>query len=144
VTVKFPEKRRDEGSHMTMRKRLLGVGFVLAAVLGGGYVTLWLTAPQPPRHRINPDSFTKIKKGMPRTEVEAILRVPAGDYSRIKPDWDVRFDYLPGKHEYWHSDAFSIWISFDDAGLVLSTADYTRQRFEESIFDRLRRALGIR
>jgi hypothetical protein len=81
---------------------------------------------------------------MPRAEVEALLGVRAGDYSRIKPDWDVRFDYLPGKHEYWHSDAFSIWISFDDAGLVLSTADYTRRQFSESIFDRLRRMLGIR
>jgi hypothetical protein len=60
-----------------MRKRLLlGLG-LLALVLLGGYLVLWLTAPS---HRITAEAAAKIRAGMTEQQVEGLLGGLAGVY----------------------------------------------------------------
>jgi hypothetical protein len=60
-----------------MRRRKLLVALAALAVVAAGVVVLW---PQPqPSSRITRENFDRIKVGMSRTEVEAILG-PPGDY----------------------------------------------------------------
>jgi hypothetical protein len=59
-----------------MRRRTLLVALAgLAVVVGAGTVVLW-----PRADRITLENFDRIKKGMRRAEVEAILG-PPGDYT---------------------------------------------------------------
>jgi hypothetical protein len=73
----------------------------------------------PPRHRINRDSFERIRDGMTEKEVESILGRPAGDYSS---GCTFVFDAYHGppdkwvwrQPKRWTGDNGSISIYFDD------------------------------
>lgn len=60
-----------------MRKRGLVTLGLLALVLAGGYLVLWLTAPG---DRVTPENVARLREGMTRAEVEAALGGPPGVY----------------------------------------------------------------
>jgi hypothetical protein len=65
-----------------MRKRLLLSVGLLAALLLGGYLLLWLTAP---RVVVTQETLAKMHVGMTEAEVEELLGGPPGDYTRDQP-----------------------------------------------------------
>jgi hypothetical protein len=136
-------------------KRLLLILGCLAALLLAGYATLRLTAPQ---HQITADNIEAIKKGMTEDEVEAILGVPAGDYSsgqfgghffenEKNPDSDVVTGLELVKKrggKIWAGNETSVWIHFDDSGRVTEKwCHFHAIPTSESFLDKLRRWLGM-
>jgi hypothetical protein len=134
-----------------MRRRTLLVVLVgLAVVVAVGAVVLW---PQPPS-RITRENFARIKEGMSRAEVEAILG-PPGDYrTRLgesqmnfdqswNPDlvdygpavatWQPATDLDTGRRAnfsgaFWISDSMRIDIlSDDESGRVYHPEAYARR-----------------
>jgi hypothetical protein len=94
------------------RRTLLVVLSGLAAVVAAGVVVLW---PRPPS-RVTQENFGRIREGMSRAEVEAILG-PAGDYrtgpSTYHPDLLPFWDYKSVK---WEGNAGAISVGFDESG----------------------------
>jgi hypothetical protein len=114
-------------------KRLLRVlAAVLAGVLAVGASILLVRAwpilfPRPGITRLN---VQRIRRGMTRGEVEAILGGPAGDYRTVATA------YLPEarplgpwaeKEVYadsvWKADTGAVWVRFDFAGRVAGISD---------------------
>ncbi len=92
-------------------KLLALVGLVLAGV------SAFATWPRP--DRITEENYFRIKQGMSRTEVEAILG-PPGDY-RNGPTTNAGPEYLlyrRSRSEDWRGDTGVIRIEFDDSGRV--------------------------
>ena len=63
---------------MKRKTLLFGLGIVAAAVS----VSLMVWVTHQPEHRITGRTFANIEKGMTESEVEQILGVPAGNYTR--------------------------------------------------------------
>jgi hypothetical protein len=72
-----------------MRRRKLVAAAGLAALVAVGAVAMWIG-----RDRVTLENFSRIKSGMPRAEVEAILG-PPGDY-RTVPTAPASLDLLQG------------------------------------------------
>jgi hypothetical protein len=145
-----------------MRKRLLFLVTVLAVVLLGGYLLLWLTAP---RHRITLESFEQIKAGMTETEVEIVLgqvgdESPVGSvHPGIKrfleqirrsgvPDIR-RVSYGPGygsediaRWKTWLGENCCILAGFNEQGKLIDK-HITLRAGEESLLAKLRRWVGL-
>jgi hypothetical protein len=133
------------------RKRLLVVLFALVALAVAGAVTvLW------PWPRVTKESYERIKLGMTRGEVEAILGVPPGDYtggptrsSRLKSEMEIAHDlsWSGGSPEtwgeWWKGDAADVMVRFSPSGLAVWKMYRQREREEqttsENIQWRLRR-----
>lgn len=106
-----------------MSKRFLLVVGLLAAVVLGSYVALWLTRPM---DRITRAEFENIRPGMAVEEVETILGKPTendaeapiimfegGPMSFASPD---RFP--PEKLRQWIGKEHAILVELDDQGRV--------------------------
>jgi len=107
-----------------MRKRLSIAAAVMVGVVGLAYGVAWWFAPV---HRITPDTAKKIHEGMTRAEVEAIFRVPPGDYR--SPDdanlvaWQNPDAFPSGcSFEVWQARNVAVSVCFDQDGKVLSQA----------------------
>src|SRR5262249_3940440 len=92
MSVALPPRNRPKGSSAAvvrgpsreLRAPFLGpvVGVLVLAVVTAGIVIHWTAFLRAPVHSISSQSFNCIKMGMTSEEVEAILGVPPGDYSR--------------------------------------------------------------
>ena len=61
-----------------MKKRILTrLAILLLVTIAGFFAVVWFTLPN---HNINRGAFERLEFNMPRTEVEAILKCPAGNY----------------------------------------------------------------
>lgn len=82
---------------------------------------------QPAAHRINQESFGKIKKGMTQAEVAEILGVLPGNYSRHETPEVSLFvhdfsgnDWTGLRVQTWMSEELWIDVGFSEEGLVLA------------------------
>lgn len=82
-----------------------------------GFAVLWslFSVAQRPRRHINRESFGRIKEGMTRLEVQAVLRLPPGDFTvfkrRLFLTRDVVGEGAPDSAE-WASDEGMIEVVF--------------------------------
>jgi hypothetical protein len=138
------------------RKRLLVVLFALVALAVAGTVAvLW------PRPRVTKESYERIKLGMTRGEVEAVLGGPPGDYTngptragRLEPEEEIAHDVSwPGGSyepwgEWWEGDTADVMVRFSPSGLAVWKRCRQREREEqttsEKILWRLRRTVLLR
>ncbi len=77
--------------------------------------------PEPPAVRINGYTVLRIRLGMTRPDVEAIFRVPAGEYSSLadpnKPDVPTASSHRPDlKWEAWGGDSAVLFVHFGPDG----------------------------
>jgi hypothetical protein len=108
-----------------------GIGFALGiAMLLASLVTCLICTCYPTR--VSQGSYRKLKIGMPRSEVEAILGGPGDELGRLEYD-DVqaeeRLDLLRGSSafelRYWKNDTHQITVIYDANGRV-ATKYYKR------------------
>jgi hypothetical protein len=136
---------------MTRRRLFL---FAALAALGVASTVAFLW----PRPRVTKESYERIKLGMTRPEVEALLGGPPGDYTsgprRPTDDkfvQDVREDVReiwlrPGgtmllpRHERWQGDAGDLGVSFDPAGRALEKYFLPYEREKQTPLDYLLRS----
>src|SRR5689334_22391745 len=134
-----------------MRKPLFLLLGLLALILGGGYLTLWLTTPN---QRITMHTFERIQEGMTLADVEAIIGVPSGDYTtRLSfirfgpPGGDVRaaiFEDMSrwrvraGSWYAWIGDQGMIAVRVNGESKVAERGYYDVYPAEPSFLDRLR------
>ena len=122
-----------------MQIRLLPSSSVLSLLILA--ISAGVTAAQP-AHRINAESYAKIRRGMTEKEIEGIFGVPFGQYTTGKvscviqtmtiaiqhssyrlPDYHLS---SPGglfqmPHKAWIGNEIGIWVYFDEDGRVLTT-----------------------
>jgi hypothetical protein len=118
-----------------MTKRRLvwaAVAVCLALVVG------WATWPVPQRDPVNRANIKRIRAGMTRAEVEAVLGVPPGDYTTI---FDLPRSCISGRRldGWWISNSGELFVDFSPDGLVEKT-DF--RPFGRSLLDRFRAWLG--
>jgi hypothetical protein len=118
-----------------VRKPLLGL-LAVALVLLGAMLPLVL-----PRHcPVNRAACERIKVGMTRTEVEAILVGPPGDYRTLPSDEGldlVRFTSLSApdpNEEMWVGDTGDACVSFTPGGIVAEVSFTEAQPANPSLF----------
>jgi hypothetical protein len=119
-----------------VRKRLLGsAGVILAAA----FVAVWAVKYLERKERlaklarsrlIDREHYDRIKLGMSRAEVEAVLGGPPGDFTTEDvtykaPDGDLAI--FNGPHEYWAGNDGDIWVAFDEQG------DVQRRAFGDAV-----------
>lgn len=150
-------------SERPLRKPLLFLLGLVALLLAGGYLLLWLTAP--PRHRITEESYAQIREGMTESEAEQTLGGPAGDYTRGRavptiqaaldeegrPLWEGDFLLNPGswaqeaRRKTWVGETWAVYVAFDEQGRVKEALKVgTAVPPDTTLLARLRRWLGIR
>jgi hypothetical protein len=121
------------------RRKLLVVLAGLAAMVAAGVVVLW-----PPQNRITQENFDRVREGMSRAEVEAILG-PPGDYSTgptnsFHPVSVISNDLRRveiGPYAFdWRSDDLSVHVLFIDSRVVVADA-YTNKLVAQSPLDNL-------
>jgi outer membrane protein assembly factor BamE (lipoprotein component of BamABCDE complex) len=109
----------------SLRSRWLLVAACLIVAAGIAYLALRSSSP------ISAANLNKIRPGMSRGEVEALLGGPAGDYRRwhvvynavgvVVPEGQPEADeYTSEGHEEWLGDEMYIAVKFDRAGRVES------------------------
>src|ERR1700722_7606055 len=106
-----------------MRRRKVLVTLVGLAVVAVGAFVLW-----PRKHRITRENYERIREGMSRAELEAILG-PSGDYTTgpvllnagTRSVIDIGDDGNP--HDFpateWRGDTASVWVAFSASGDVV-------------------------
>ena len=106
-----------------MRKRsLIILGLLVCLGLGGLVLWSWLTVPA---HRIDRQTFLRIRLGMKKQAVHDLIGGPPGDYSTgptICVDSIVEHAVDPAaaaKVEGWLCDTDAVHVYYDDAGAVV-------------------------
>jgi hypothetical protein len=98
-----------------------------------------------PKHRINEESFQRIKSGMTYAEVEAILGAPPGDH-RVDPDDE---SFVGGSltnspwllcHN-WIGEDLAICVHFYGPQWKVAEAKCYRIKSQQPYLERLRRSL---
>jgi hypothetical protein len=121
---------------MRRRKQLTAAG--LAVLVAVAAFVLW---PRP--DRVTRENFDRVKGGMTRAEVKAILG-PPGDYATGPT---IENPFGPGEHSgdltlpsdlMWKTDSMIVRLCFDDAGQVAGLAWNTLHRDEQSPLENLR------
>ena len=118
-------------------KRQSRLKLILVAWLGLGGIGLylWWTIP---KSGINRASLSRIRKGMTKEQVEAIIGMPPGDYRKDSDQWargmglTVHGGTRGSWTSFWHADEHSIIIEFVDF-------EVSRKRFyivSETIWDK--------
>jgi len=90
---------------------------VTLTVLVLGFTALWslFTLAHRPRRLINRESFGRLEAGMTRPEVQAVLRLPPGDFTVFKRRLFLTRDVVGGDafdSAEWASDAGMIEVVF--------------------------------
>src|SRR5262245_20897752 len=101
---------------IAMKKRLFIALCLLACftfILVGSLWAMWS-----PRHRINEESYQRLRRGMSRNEIIEIFGVPPGDYGPGKVAeyefTDLLGDALIFKFSSkWAADKVEIYVQFD-------------------------------
>jgi hypothetical protein len=106
---------------------LVSAGVILAAA----FVAVWAVKYLERNERlaklarsrlIDREHYDRIKLGMSRAEVEAVLGGPPGDFttedvSYKVPDSDLAI-FTVGPYEFWAGNDGDIWVAFDEQGDV--------------------------
>jgi hypothetical protein len=111
-----------------VRKRLLvSAGVILAAAFVAVCAVKYLErnerlAKLARGRLIDGEHYDRIKVGMSRAEVEAVLGGPPGDFttedvSYKVPDSDLVI-FTEGPYEFWAGNDADIWVAFDERGDV--------------------------
>jgi hypothetical protein len=96
---------------MRRRKWLAALVVGIVALLAGAAAVLWPPSIAPGRTQ---DNFDRIRPGMTRSTVEAILGPP--EYVQ---GGGIRFPPLPTKETtFWNVDGIVVHVSFDNSGTV--------------------------
>ena len=105
-----------------MGQKALWIAGCLLAVLA---VTLWLAFHRPakdPQPVIHWSAYDRIKVGMTREQVEALLGGPPGDYTDPARDIETIYDIWLNDERYqdevWWTDGWALCVRFDRDGLV--------------------------
>jgi hypothetical protein len=123
----------------------LGALVVALSVNAVGMLLLWMAprpepvpiSPAPPPPRVTRENLYRIKYGMTRAEVEAILG-PPGDYTT--QEWEVWTSMRPGVGPLpesekdwpddtwtgWRADEWGTWICFGPVGTVTRSVVFHR------------------
>jgi hypothetical protein len=99
---------------MSRKKKWLWFGIALIFLL----VAYLVLRPGMPKHNIDRAGYLEIDKGMTLAEVEAILGVPAGDYT-TGPTTSFRNGWHGAGDKEWasHKGVISVW--FDPQGKIM-------------------------
>jgi hypothetical protein len=109
----------------------------LAAIVAAGVVVLW---PRP--SRVTRENFGRLKSGMTRAEVEAILG-PPGDYRTGETQVDRSISYSHSKQDVsaeatlfweWHSDTTWLLLGFDTKGRLAEGHQIPKERVTDNPF----------
>jgi hypothetical protein len=123
-----------------MQRRLVWMGAVACTALAGLAVGGRITAGP---HPVNQENFERIRVGMTRAEVEAILRCPPGDYATVEYIPEFCGFTLAGATR-WISNDGEVRIWFDQHGRV-ERAHYFELivRSRPSLLERIQAWLGL-
>jgi hypothetical protein len=106
---------------MTKRRALWAGAVLVAVLLPCAVVGIRALAPAGSTHRITPYTVLKVRLGMTRQDVQAIFRVPPGDYSS-KPDPErppAPASRRPGlQREEWTGEGTGTFVFFGPDGRV--------------------------
>ena len=123
---------------MRRRNLLLVIAGLAVVVSTAGAVVLW-----PQSVRITATNYERIRVGMSRAEVEAILG-PPGDYTNgpilILPEPGVvlgEFAFDASVNRKWSGDRAMIKVTFGPTGDVRGATCWTAGRIEQSPLDNL-------
>ena len=125
-----------------MRRRGLCLRLIAAVAVGSAGFVAVRSFGAPP-HRITRAAAAELRPGMALAEVEAVIGVPAGDYSggTALPAPGSTLTFPPAWHE-WIAEDVRIQAEFDDGRLlVVLVRDVCRVR--EPFVRRLGRWLGL-
>lgn len=132
-----------------MRKRLLPSLGVLALLLAGGYLLLWLTVPgwRPDRML-----YERLRRGMTEADVERLLGPPAeADRPAPGEKWSALV-WQQGKGMWeepvlltrrWQAEDGTILVAFGAERTVVDYSFRDSPGADEGVLARLRRWLGI-
>jgi hypothetical protein len=116
------------------RRKLLGALVVLAVLVAAGIFVIW---PRP--DQITRANLDRIKKGMRRAEVEAILGGPPGDYRNGPIIHHIEASYAAHVHTdgslTWEGDDGFGWISFDSSGSVMDCRFHASTRKHQTLLE---------
>jgi hypothetical protein len=120
-----------------MRRRKLIAAVVGLAVVAAGAVALW----PDPSSRITRENVDRIREGMTRAEVVAILG-PPGDYSsgpvRRVPRSTIVNSQTDLTTEWWVTDTGLAESAFDSRGLVVAIVYDPCERIPQDLLDNLK------
>jgi hypothetical protein len=136
------------------RRKLAYIGLLAAFfILTAGATLFWCFATGT---RINLETYQKLSVGLERSEVEAILGCPPGDYSSRglvplknkhlyqRDDWDGKDSYRGEPSEEWCSDEARIRVWFNAEGRVGLMSIHSRLPPDCSAWDRASSLLHLR
>lgn len=135
-----------------MRRRLLFslslVVFLIGAILGVGYVVLWLTIPDDPvtfRH------VRDLRHGMHESEIIRIIGVKPGDYSTgparpyhpfMREAVEKYLSALGPNDLVWHGDRGTIFVRFDDDRKA-TLPIFIGKEYDEGLLETIRLLIGM-
>jgi hypothetical protein len=135
--------RNGEGKGFAMRSRKLRWVVGGLALFAVGAFVLW---PQP--NSITQENCNRIREGMSRAEVAAILGVPSGDYrtgpTLIDQGWWNWQRYqstcrsVGGTAECWRTDDMWLLDDYNGADEVARESHCTDQRLKVNLFENIR------
>lgn len=126
-----------------MRRRGLCLGLVAAVAAGSaGFVAVRSFGA--PAHRITREAAAELRPGMTLAEVEAVIGVPAGDYSggTALPAPGSTLVFPPSWHE-WIAEDVCIQAEFDEQGRLLFVLLRDVCLVREPFFHRVGRWVGL-
>ncbi len=98
-------------------KKLVVAGVAVVLVMAG--VLVALLGPWP--CRVTRANCERIKEGMTRAEVEAILGGPPGDY-RTRPNEADAFAVSEWRGEVWSGDEGHVWLDFVGGWVIVKSS----------------------
>jgi hypothetical protein len=115
---------------MTRRTRTVVLGAVALAAIGAALLAL---RPNPDA-RITREHFKRIRQGMSRAEVEAILGSEGSDILRTFSGSDLETPEEPSgcKTTCWRSDTTMIEVAFDASGSVRESSCHSLHKLSRS------------
>jgi hypothetical protein len=118
-----------------MNHRSLPLVLAVSLLVGAGAIIAFRPLPPP----IDRASFDRIKVGMPKREVEAILGGPPGNYTTKTVISSPRRGVLsePGNKQSWLGNEGMVLVRFDDRGAVTWKRFVDVAVFEETFLERL-------
>ena len=127
---------------MSRRRLLIGFATLLVVVVVAMLPSIYRKINPP---AVSRERFERLKKGMSREEVEAIIGVPPGTYETERRISLGLFPIPPG--EIWNGDEGIIDVCFDDTGHAVYLSFFNADEYsipaEVGLLDRLRAWLKV-